>query len=117
VPLVSAIVEAPDQRWTTDSMASFVHMSRARFCKLFVDVAGQPPAQFVTLIRMKLAAALLREGASTPAAAERVGYQSESAFAQAFKRTTGVQPGAWRRARTPLGGTAQATELAEAALH
>lgn len=98
-PLVNAIIESPDKRWTTDSMASFVHMSRARFCKLFVDVSGQPPAQFVTLIRMKLAAAMLRGGARTPDAAERVGYQSESAFAQAFKRVTGVQPGAWRRSR------------------
>ena len=98
-PLVSAIVESPGERWTTDSMASFVHMSRSRFCKQFVDISGQPPAQFVTLIRMKLAAAMLRGGARTPDAAERVGYQSESAFAQAFKRVTGVQPGAWRRSR------------------
>ncbi|NPT33227.1 AraC family transcriptional regulator [Paraburkholderia xenovorans] len=99
-PLVTAIIESPGERWTTGTMAHFVHMSRARFCKQFVDIAGQPPAQFVTLIRMKLAAAMLRSGARTPDAAERVGYQSESAFSQAFKRVTGVQPGAWRRACT-----------------
>ncbi|WP_408498451.1 AraC family transcriptional regulator [Paraburkholderia xenovorans] len=97
-PLVTAIIEAPAERWTTETMAHFVHMSRARFCKQFVDISGQPPAQFVTLIRMKLAAAMLRSGARTPDAAERVGYQSESAFSQAFKRVTGIQPGAWRRA-------------------
>lgn len=100
-PLVAAIVEAPGERWTTQTMAAFAHMSRARFCKRFVEIAGQPPAQFVTLIRMKLAAAILGSGARTPDAAERVGYQSESAFAQAFKRVTGVQPGAWRRTRGP----------------
>ncbi|HYS66633.1 MAG TPA: AraC family transcriptional regulator [Paraburkholderia sp.] len=98
-PLVSAIVESPGKRWTTDTMADFVHMSRARFCKQFVTISGQPPAQFVTLIRMNLAATMLRDGARTPDTAERVGYQSESAFAHAFKRTTGMQPGAWRRAR------------------
>lgn len=96
-PLVAAIIESPAQRWTTDTMASFVHMSRARFCKQFVEIAGQPPAQFLALVRMKLAAAMLRDGASMPDAAERVGYHSESAFAQAFKRVTGVQPGAYRR--------------------
>jgi len=96
-PLVAAIIESPAERWTTDTMASFIHMSRARFCKQFVDIAGQPPAQFVALVRMKLAAAMLRGGASMPDAAERVGYHSESAFAQAFKRVTGVQPGAYRR--------------------
>lgn len=96
-PLVAAIVEAPGKRWTTATMADFVHMSRARFCKQFAELSGQPPAQFVALVRMKHAAAMLSSGTSTPVAAEQVGYQSESAFAQAFKRITGVQPGAWRR--------------------
>lgn len=95
--LAAAIIESPGERWTTDSMADFVHMSRARFCKQFAEIGGQPPAQFVTLVRMKTAAALLRAGVSLPEAAEQVGYQSESAFAQAFKRVTGIQPGAWRR--------------------
>ncbi|WP_353192068.1 AraC family transcriptional regulator [Pandoraea pnomenusa] len=103
--LAAAIIESPGERWTTDSMAEFVHMSRARFCKQFAEIGGQPPAQFVTLVRMKTAAALLREGVSLPEAAEQVGYQSESAFAQAFKRVTGIQPGAWRR---------QANEVASA---
>jgi AraC family transcriptional regulator, activator of mtrCDE len=118
-PLVAAIIEAPAERWTTDSMASFVHMSRARFCKQFVDISGQPPAQFVALVRMKLAAAMLRGGASMPDAAERVGYHSESAFAQAFKRVTGVQPGAYRRRAVQPGGepAAAAGRAALAALH
>ncbi len=97
-PLVAAIVAEPGRRWTTASMADFAHMSRARFCKLFAELCGQPPAQFLTLVRMKLAASMLSTGTSMPDAAEQVGYQSESAFAQAFKRVTGVQPGAWRRA-------------------
>lgn len=97
-PLVNAIAVNPGDPWTTTSMASFCHMSRARFCKQFSDVCGQPPAQFVALLRMKAAARMLREGVSTLVAAEQVGYQSESAFAQAFKRITGLQPGACRRA-------------------
>jgi AraC family transcriptional activator of mtrCDE len=97
-PLVSAIAGNPGDAWTTTSMATYCHMSRARFCKQFSDVCGQPPAQFVALLRMKVAAEMLRQGASTLVAAEQVGYQSESAFAQAFKRITGQQPGARRRA-------------------
>ncbi|WP_114814873.1 AraC family transcriptional regulator [Paraburkholderia kururiensis] len=96
-PLVNAIIERPGEEWSTTSMAAFCHMSRARFCKHFAEVCGQPPAQFVALIRMKVAAALLRNGSTTSRAAECVGYQSESAFAQAFKRITGMQPGTWRR--------------------
>jgi AraC-like DNA-binding protein len=97
-PLVTAIIETPGESWSTEAMASYANMSRARFFKRFVEVCGQPPAQFVTLIRMKVAAELLRGGWSIPQAAERVGYLSESAFAQAFKRVTGEQPGAYRRA-------------------
>lgn len=115
-PLAAAIVESPGERWTTQTMAAFVHMSRARFCKRFVEIAGQPPAQFVTLVRMKLAAAILGRGARTPDVAERVGYQSESAFAQAFKRVTGMQPGAWRRARGPQPAEGDA-QTGIAALH
>jgi AraC family transcriptional activator of mtrCDE len=103
-PLVNAIVGRPGEAWTTASMAQFCNMSRARFCKQFNDACGQPPAQFVALLRMKAAAELLRHGATTLHVAEHVGYQSESAFAQAFKRVTGRQPGACRRIK---GETAQ----------
>jgi AraC-like DNA-binding protein len=34
---------------------------------------------------------------STPAVAERVGYESEAAFSKAFKKAAGVGPGAYRR--------------------
>lgn len=95
--LIAAIIDAPNRAWTTDTMAAFLNMSRAAFCKHFAELCGQPPAQFVTLIRMKIAGDLLSQGWPIPRAAEYVGYQSESAFAHAFKRTTGLQPGAWRR--------------------
>ncbi|APD12482.1 AraC family transcriptional regulator [Pandoraea sputorum] len=115
--LAAAIIESPGERWTTDSMADFVNMSRARFCKQFAEVGGQPPAHFVTLVRMKTAAALLRAGVSLPEAAEQVGYQSESAFAQAFKRVTGIQPGAWRRQAASAGAQPAATALATYPVH
>lgn len=113
-PLVNAIIERPGEDWSTRSMAAFCHMSRARFCKLFADVCGQPPAQFVALIRMKAAATLLRNGSSTSRAAEQVGYQSESAFAHAFKRITGTQPGTWRRERA---NTAAGDGMRPASMH
>ncbi|SKD01135.1 transcriptional regulator, AraC family [Burkholderia sp. CF099] len=99
-PLVNAIIEHPAEDWTTHSMATFCHMSRARFCRQFAEVSGQPPAQFLAMLRMKVAAEMLRQGASTLDAAEQVGYQSESAFAQAFRRVTGQHPGACRKERS-----------------
>ncbi|WP_321910304.1 AraC family transcriptional regulator [Burkholderia cepacia] len=104
-PLVGAIIEKPGDDWTTHTMAAFCHMSRARFCKQFAQACGQPPAQFLALLRMKVAAEMLRQGASTLSTAEHVGYQSESAFAQAFKRVTGLPPGTCRRAPERTGAT------------
>lgn len=47
---------------------------------------------------MTIAAPLLRDSDLKRAAvADRVGYQSEFAFAKAFKRDYGVAPGAYRR--------------------
>ena len=105
--LVSAIGDSPGRPWTTRTMARFVHMSRATFCRRFAEVCQQAPAQFVTLIRMKLAGELLREGVPIARVADHVGYHSESAFAHAFKRTLGIQPGAFRRRQTDAYAVAQ----------
>ena len=49
---------------------------------------------------MQLSCDLLIEHAELSLAqiAEQVGYQSEWAYAKAFKRRFGIGPGAWRRA-------------------
>ncbi|MGF6816694.1 AraC family transcriptional activator of mtrCDE [Paraburkholderia atlantica] len=114
--LAGAIVETPERCWTTQTMAAFVHMSRSRFCRLFGELAGQPPAQFVALVRMKLAATMLAHGASTAKVIEQVGYHSESAFARAFQRVIGVQPGSWRRGH-PVARDQQTRSIQSGAIH
>jgi AraC-like DNA-binding protein len=55
--------------------------------------------QYLTKWRMQLASRKLLEGRSSVAAvAVDVGYDSEAAFARAFKRLVGMPPAAWRRA-------------------
>jgi AraC-like DNA-binding protein len=50
---------------------------------------------------MQLAARLLTDGSTKVAAvALEVGYDSEAAFSRAFKRHTGLSPGAVRRGIT-----------------
>ncbi len=109
--LVAAIIDTPSAAWTTNTMASHANMSRATFCKHFVEICGQPPAQFVTLIRMKMAAELLEQGAAITDAAQHTGYQSESSFSHAFKRVMGMQPGAYRRTQA-ASETARSLALA-----
>jgi AraC-like DNA-binding protein len=61
-----------------------------------------PPKQYLAQWRMQAAARLLLETRATVAAiALDVGYDSEAAFARAFKRMVGKPPATWRRERNP----------------
>jgi AraC-like DNA-binding protein len=97
--VVDGLLREPGREWSVDAMARLAHMSRASFCRHFVDTCGQPPAQFLLQVRMKIAARRLQRGDSVLRAAEHVGYNSQAAFTRAFKRVIGEQPGAFQRAR------------------
>jgi AraC-like DNA-binding protein len=56
--------------------------------------------QYLASWRMQLGARLLRDSSRIVAdIALEVGYDSEAAFARAFKRMVGVPPATWRRAQ------------------
>lgn len=97
-PLLEAIIEEPGHDWTVQAMADLTHMSRATFFKRFLQACGATPAHVLQQVRMKQASELIQDGVSLSRAAERVGYQSDGAFSRVFKKTTGVLPGAYRRA-------------------
>ncbi|MBI1758952.1 MAG: AraC family transcriptional regulator [Actinobacteria bacterium] len=87
----------PGRPWTVPSLARAVGASRATFSRRFTELTGQSPMAYVTSWRMMVAARLLREHrAPLREIAERVGYDSEFAFARAFKRTIGRAPGHYR---------------------
>ena len=93
----------PAEEWTIDKLGRQVGLSRSALHERFVDLIGQSPMQYLTNWRMQRAACLLRESAATVATiAQEVGYDSEAAFARAFKRTVGTPPAAWRRTQHAL---------------
>ncbi len=97
---ISLMHEQPAEPWTIDELGRQVGLSRSALHERFVDLVGQPPMQYLTNWRMQRGAALLREGDATVATiAQEVGYDSEAAFARAFKRLVGRPPAAWRRAQ------------------
>lgn len=92
--------EDPARAWTVDALADAIALSRSAFYERFVALIGQPPMQYLTNWRMQAAANLLRQSSSSIASiALEVGYESEAAFARAFKRLVGSPPAAWRRAQ------------------
>lgn len=97
---IGLLHERPADPWTIDELGRQVGLSRSALHERFAGLVGQPPMQYLTNWRMQRGAALLREGHATVAAiALEVGYDSEAAFARAFKRLVGQPPAAWRRAQ------------------
>ncbi|MEU1429574.1 AraC family transcriptional regulator [Nocardia sp. NPDC005746] len=98
-----AIHAAPEKAWTVPELGAVAGVSRATLARRFLATVGEPPLSYLTRWRMLTAARLLRE-TDTPLAgvARKVGYQSEFAFAKAFKREYGLAPGQYRRAEDQL---------------
>lgn len=93
------IHEDISRRWTIESLADEVGMSRAAFAARFMQVLGVPPMEYVLRWRMALAKDMLRhDGLSLGEVAHGIGYQSASAFSAAFSRSVGVSPGSFARA-------------------
>jgi AraC-like DNA-binding protein len=88
----------PARAWTLEELANEAASSRSGLADRFASLVGQPPMQYLAAWRMQVAAGLLAQGNMKVAAvASAVGYDSEAAFSRAFKKATGVAPGAWRR--------------------
>ena len=92
--------ERPAHAWTIDELGRAIGLSRSALHERFVDLVGSPPMHYLAQWRMQASARLLLETRATVAAiALEVGYDSEAAFARAFKRSVGKPPAAWRRER------------------
>jgi AraC-like DNA-binding protein len=90
--------------WTIEDLGRQVGLSRSALHERFMQMVGQAPMQYLTNWRMQAGARLLREGRATVATiAQEVGYESEAAFARAFKRLVGLPPAAWRRSQRLSG--------------
>jgi AraC-like DNA-binding protein len=89
--------QAPGRRWTVERLAGAVGLSRAAFARRFAVLAGEPPLTYLTRWRMTTAAILLRDNNEPLSViADRVGYESEFAFARTFRRAHGQPPGRYR---------------------
>ncbi|MEU6340854.1 AraC family transcriptional regulator [Streptomyces sp. NPDC046977] len=96
--VTEAVLGDPAGDWGIERLAALNAMSRATFIRHFARETGMNAGEFVTRLRMLLAADLLT-GTDRPvgAVAAAVGYASESAFGRAFRTSTGITPAKLRR--------------------
>ncbi|MFD5746844.1 AraC family transcriptional regulator [Streptomyces sp. NPDC127033] len=98
----------PGHHWTVAELAAECNISRSVFADRFHTTIGMPPLRYATELRMLLASQWLAEDTSPiQSVARRLGYTSQAAFSRAFKRVTGLPPGANRdtpRSKAPDEG-------------
>jgi AraC family transcriptional regulator len=87
-------------------------MSPYHLSRVFRNVTGIAPHRYLTAVRLRHAAAMLRRGASVTYTCYATGFGSLSHFITAFGRRFGVSPSAVARgARLPMHRVAPATPL------
>ncbi|MFG1926877.1 AraC family transcriptional regulator [Cryptosporangium sp. NPDC048952] len=93
-----AMHDDPAHPWTVASLGKEVGLSRATFARRFAALVGLPPLSYLTWWRLTTAARLLQTtDAPLSAVAQRSGYGSSYAFANAFKREYGIPAGQYRQ--------------------
>jgi AraC family transcriptional regulator, alkane utilization regulator len=106
-PALALIHTRPEISWTVASLARNRGMSRSAFALKFASLVGQPPRRYLTDRRMHRARDLLRETRlSLKEISDLVGYRSEAALSNAFKKHMGVAPGHFRTSCQRLGEAA-----------
>jgi AraC-like DNA-binding protein len=118
-PAIRLMHGDPARAWHLEDLATACAMSRTTFAERFRTVAGVSPLAYLTDWRMRLAEQALRAEVGRPVAliARSVGYTSESAFTNAFKRATGVSPKAYRTSRPSGNGLARDENEPQTTLH
>jgi AraC-like DNA-binding protein len=87
----------PGRAWQLCELAKEVGMSRTSFALRFKALTGVAPLTYLLNWRMRLAERGLRQGSlSVSELGLSLGYSSESAFSNAFKRTKGMAPKRYR---------------------
>jgi AraC-like DNA-binding protein len=100
-PRIGAAIQAihadPARPWTVESLAEVAGVSRSTLALRFKQKAGIAPLEYASRWRMQLATRLLKANHSTISSiAQKLGYDSDSAFSHAFKRIMKCSPREYR---------------------
>ena len=81
-----------------DNIADEACFSKFHFVRLFRQIYGRTPHQYLTDVRVRHAKELLKQGATVARTCYSVGFDSISSFTGLFKRRVGMTPAAFQQA-------------------
>lgn len=86
-----------------EGLAAITGLSVWRFATVFRERMGVAPHRYVSLLRVRRAQDLLRQGATVASAASESGFCDQSHLSRRFKRLCGMTPGQYqaRQQATP----------------
>jgi len=93
--VLTHIHNQPQEPHTLESLAHLAGMSRARFAEQFHTTVGVTVGNYILAWRVALTQKQLRQGYSLKHIAPKMGYETASALARAFRRQTGLSPSEW----------------------
>lgn len=73
-----------------DMCDKYVHMSPRHFRRIFKQVSGFPPRDFLIHLMIEHAKSLLKKGMPAKSVAQKLGYQDVFSFYKAFRKETGT---------------------------
>ena len=91
------LAASPADSRTLAEWGRHIGASERTLARAFVAETGVSFGRWRTLVRIQAALTALARGEPVGNVARRVGYDSDSAFVQAFRRETGVTPGTYFR--------------------
>jgi AraC-like DNA-binding protein len=92
-----------DEALTTHELARAAGMSRFHFLRLFHEVFGVTPRQYLMRVRLERSCELLARGTSVTQTCFDVGFSSLGSFSTLFRREHGRSPSDYqRRVRTMI---------------
>ena len=99
-----AMLDAPGEAHSVESLADRVGMSRSAFAKRFADAYGSGPMDLLRDLRVRQAGTMLcTTDLPVKRIAELVGFSSRSAFTRMFESRTGQSPSDFRNTRQNAG--------------
>lgn len=94
---VELLRDAPEERWTLNTLAEAVHLSPSQLGRVFVDAYGKTPMTYLMTVRAERLARLLRAtNMPIEQAMREVGWQSRGHAARLFRQAVGVTPARYR---------------------